>query len=142
MSEIKENDLIKVHYTGKLENGEVFDSSADREPLEFKVGEGKLIPGFEGGVIGMKEGDKKEVFIKYEEAYGAVIDELLFEVEKSKLPQDMAPEVGMQLISRGQDGSENPVYIKEVKESSVVIDANHPLAGKNLVFEIEIVAVN
>ena len=142
MSGIKESDKVKVHYKGKLENGQVFDSSENREPLEFKVGEGKLIPGFEKGILGMQKGEKKEVKIPYDDAYGPVLEEFFFEVEKSKLPEGTAPEVGMQLISRGQDGKENPVYIKEIKDNTVVIDANHPLAGKNLVFEIEVVEVN
>ncbi len=142
MEEIKNNDNVKVHYTGKLESGQVFDTSENREPLEFTIGEGKLIPGFEKGVVGMKKGDKKEIKIPFEEAYGSKREELVYEIEKKHLPEDIDPKVGMQLMSKSQEGHENVVFVKEVKDNSIVIDANHPLAGKNLIFEIEVVEVN
>jgi len=141
MSEAKKDNIVKVHYTGKLENGQVFDTSKDRDPLEFKIGEGKLIPGFEQGVIGMKLQESKTIKIPYAEAYGGRRQELMIEVKKQQLPDNLTPEVGMELVSRSQDGQEQIVKIAEIKEDSVVVDANHPLAGKNLTFEIELVEI-
>lgn len=141
MSKIKENDTVKVHYTGKLDGGQVFDSSREREPLEFKVGEGKLIPGFEKAVIGMEKGETKEVNIPKDNAYGDHKEELTQEVKKNDLPEDIDPKVGMELMSKTPDGREFRVFIKDVKDEEIVIDANHPLAGRDLVFEIEVVDV-
>lgn len=141
MSKIKENDTVKVHYTGKLEGGQVFDSSLEREPLEFTVGEGKLIPGFEKAVIGMEKGESKEVNIPKDNAYGDHREELTQEINKTDLPEDIEPKVGMELMSKTPDGREFRVFVKDVKDNAIVIDANHPLAGKDLVFEIEVVDV-
>ena len=138
---LKKDNVVKVHYTGKLDNGQVFDSSQDREPLEFKIGEGKLIPGFENGVIGMKLQESKVIKIPYAEAYGGKRSELLIEVNKQQLPEDLNPEVGMELVSRGQDGQEQIVKIAEIREDTVVVDANHPLAGEDLTFEIKLVDI-
>lgn len=142
MSQIKKNDRIKVHYTGRLSNGEVFDSSMDREPLEFQVGQGQIIPGFENGVLDMKLNEKKTLVIPSEEAYGEPREDLIHEIANEHLPEDMEPEVGMGLVSRSPEGQEIPLIVKEVKEDSIVVDANHPLAGKELTFEIEIVGIN
>lgn len=141
MSEVKQNDTVKVHYTGKLEDGKVFDSSADRDPLEFKVGEGKIIPGFENAVIGMNVGDSKEFKIEPDDAYGQVRNDLFEEVSKQQLPEDLEPKVGMELLSKTPDGQELRVRVSEVKDESIVIDANHPLAGEELYFEIQLVDV-
>ncbi len=141
MSEAKKDNVVKVHYTGKLDSGQVFDSSKDREPLEFKIGEGKLIPGFEKGVVGMKLQESKTIKIPFAEAYGEKKAELMIEVQNQQLPEDLKPEVGMELVSKSPDGQEQIVKIAEVKEASIVVDANHPLAGQDLTFEIELVDI-
>ncbi len=142
MSQVKQNDKVKVHYTGKLADGEVFDSSIDREPMEFLVGSGQLIPGFENGVIDMKVNEKKTIVIPSAEAYGELREELIQEVPKDRLPQEIEPEVGMGLISKTPEGHEIQLVVKEVKEDVIIVDGNHPLAGKELTFDIEVVAIN
>ncbi|MBO3097668.1 FKBP-type peptidyl-prolyl cis-trans isomerase [Gelidibacter pelagius] len=141
MSQVKENDTVKVHYTGKLTNGQVFDSSLEREPLEITVGEGKLIPGFENALINMKVNEKKTVEIVKEEAYGDIQKELFHQVTKDQLPQDIQPEVGMGLASKAPDGTEHQFRVVEVKEDHIVVDGNHPLAGQDLVFDLELVEI-
>lgn len=141
MSEAKKDNVVKVHYTGKLDNGQVFDSSKDREPLEFKIGEGRLIPAFEDGVIGMKVEESKTIKIPSKEAYGDKNPDLMIEVKNEQLPENLSPEVGMELVSKSQDGREQIVKVAEVKDQSVVIDANHPLAGEDLTFEIKLVDI-
>ncbi|EAS19350.1 peptidylprolyl isomerase [Nonlabens mediterrranea] len=143
MSQVKANDTVKVHYTGKLKaTGQVFDTSADREPLEAQLGQGMLIPGFENGLIDMKVNEKKTIEIPKEEAYGEVMDELFHKVDRAQLPQEVQPEVGMGLISQNPDGSERQLRVAEVQEDHIVVDANHPLAGQDLVFELELVGIN
>lgn len=139
---IQENDSIKVHYTGKLSNGTVFDSSLEREPLEFTLGQGTLIPGFEKGVLGMSVGDKKEVEIPYVEGYGARHEELIQEIPKGNLPKEITPEIGMGLMIGAPDGTERQIIVVEVKDQDILVDGNHPLAGNDLVFEIEILEIN
>lgn len=124
---INENSSVKVHYTGKLEDNTVFDSSLDREPLDVKLGQGILISGFEKGLQGMSVGDKKTVMIPYNEAYGPVLAERKQEVEKQYVPEGV--QVGQELIAQSPQG-EMRVVVSEVKEDTVVLDANHPLAGK------------
>lgn len=141
MIQVKENNTVKVNYTGKLADGQVFDSSEGREPLEFTLGQGQLIPGFEKGVIDMKLNEKKTITIAKEEAYGDVNEQLIQEVEKAHLPQDMAPEVGMGLVSKSPDGQEMNLMVVEVREESIVIDGNHPLAGKELIFDLEVLEI-
>jgi len=141
LSKAKDGDTVKVHYTGTLENGEVFDTSQEREPLEFQLGEGQLIPGFEKAVIGMSEGDSTKVDIPSDEAYGEVRDDLVINVPKEQLPDDVEPKIGMQLQVNQQNGQPIPVRITEIKDEELVLDANHPLAGKNLTFEIELLEV-
>ncbi len=141
MSKVKENDTVRVHYTGKLTTGEVFDSSREREPLEVTLGEGRLIPGFEKGLIDMEVAEKKTITIPKEEAYGVVQKELFQELGRDQLPAEINPEVGMGLVARGQDGSERQLRITEVKDASIVVDANHPLAGQDLVFDLELVEI-
>lgn len=140
MSKVKDGDTVKVHYTGKLtDDGTVFDSSEDREPLEFTLGEGQLIPGFEEAVIGMEEGDSTTVEIASEDAYGQRREDLELEVSKSDLPDNIEPKVGMQLqMQQQQNGQAVPVQITAVEDDFVKLDANHPLAGKDLTFDIEL----
>lgn len=142
MSQVKENDTVKVHYTGKLTDGQVFDSSVERgEPVEFTLGQGQLIPGFEKGLLNMKVNEKKTVTIPKEEAYGEPREDLVQEVDKSQLPGEIKPEVGMGLVSKSPDGREMNLIVKDVKENSIVVDGNHPLAGKDLVFDLEVVEI-
>ncbi len=141
MSKVKENDTVRVHYTGKLVTGEVFDSSLEREPLEVTLGEGSLIPGFEKGLIDMVVEEKKTITIPKEEAYGEIRKELFQELGKDQLPDDIKPEVGMGLVARGEDGRERQLRVAEVRDTTIVIDANHPLAGQDLVFDLELVEI-
>lgn len=141
MSQVKENNTVKVHYVGKLSDGQVFDTSEGKEPLEFTLGQGKLIAGFEKGLIDMELNEKKTIIISKEEAYGESREDLIQEVDKSQLPEDITPEVGMGLVSKSADGNEMNLLIVEVKEASIVIDGNHPLAGKELTFELEVIGI-
>lgn len=141
MTEARKGNAVKVHYTGKLKDGTVFDSSMEREPLQFTLGEGKMIPGFEQAVEGMKTGDKVTTEIPSKDAYGDRRDDLVVEVEKEKVPDNINPEVGQQLSIKQPNGSQIPVVVTETKPESIVLDANHPLAGKDLIFEIELVDV-
>lgn len=141
MSKVKDGDTVKVHYTGTLEDGSVFDSSENREPLEFTLGQGQLIPGFEKAVIGMVVGDKTSVDIPSDEAYGEVREDLIINVPKEQLPEDVEPQVGMQLQLNQPNGQPVPVRITDISEAELTLDANHPLAGKDLNFAIELVEV-
>lgn len=142
MSKAQKNDKVKVHYTGRLTSGEQFDTSEGREPLEFTVGAGQMIQGFDAAVLGMQIEEKKTVTLAPEEAYGPVFDQLISKVEKKALPQDMKVEVGQFLVATAPDGNQTRVLVKEVGENDITIDANHPLAGKELIFDIELVAIN
>ena len=135
---IKEGSKVKVHYTGKLEDNNVFDSSVEREPLEFVVGEGMLIPGFEQGVMGMQVGETKTIEIEPEQAYGQVRDELINQVPKENLPEGV--EEGQMLQANTESGPIN-VVVTQITEDMAVVDANHPLAGKKLIFDLEVVEV-
>ncbi|SHK23584.1 FKBP-type peptidyl-prolyl cis-trans isomerase 2 [Maribacter aquivivus] len=141
MSKVKADSQVKVHYTGKLSNGQIFDSSIDREPLEVKLGQGSLIPGFEKGLLDMEANDKKTIVIAKEDAYGEKQKELFQTVPKSELPQEMEPKVDMALMATNADGSERQLRVAEVNENDIVVDANHPLAGEDLTFELELVEV-
>tara|TARA_B110000091_G_scaffold213737_1_gene264134 strand:+ start:3255 stop:3701 length:447 start_codon:yes stop_codon:yes gene_type:complete len=141
MSQVKENNTVKVNYTGKLSDGQVFDSSEGKEPIEFTLGQGQLIPGFEKGLIDMELNEKKTITIAKEEAYGEINNDLIQEVEKTQLPEDMTPEVGMGLVSKSPDGQEMNLLVVEVREETIVIDGNHPLAGKELIFDLEVVGI-
>lgn len=134
-------DKVKVHYHGKLRNGETFDSSEGREPLEFTVGSGEVIKGFDSGVTGMAAGDKKSVEINVADAYGEKDEDRIIEFPKSQFPDDMKAEAGMQLMMNDGQGQSFPVVIAEVKEDTVLLDANHPLAGEELIFDLELVAI-
>jgi peptidylprolyl isomerase len=141
MSEAKNGNQVKVHYTGKLKDGSVFDSSEGRDPLEFTMGAGQMIPGFEKAVMGMKVGDKVTTDIPCQEAYGEHSEQMVISVEKSNIPNEIKPEVGLQLSIQQQDGSSVPVVVTEVNENDIKLDGNHPLAGKDLIFDIELVSV-
>ena len=141
MSKAKNGDKVKVHYTGKFKDGEVFDSSLEREPLEFTIGKGQVIPGFEQAVEGMSPGDTKTTDIPPEKAYGPRYEEMVTEVEKNRFPADMDPKVGQRLQLRQADGKIIRVTVTNVSESKVTLDANHPLAGKNLTFDIKLVEI-
>ncbi|OLY93301.1 peptidylprolyl isomerase [Cnuella takakiae] len=141
MQQVQNGDKVRVHYHGKLRSGETFDSSEGREPLEFTVGGGQVIPGFDQGVMGMSVGDKRTVEIDVQNAYGEKSSEMIIEFPKNQFPEDMNPEVGMQLMMNNGQGQQFPVTIAEVKEESVMLDANHPLAGQELVFDIELVEI-
>jgi FKBP-type peptidyl-prolyl cis-trans isomerase 2 len=141
MQQVKSGDKVKVHYNGKLRSGETFDSSNGREPLEFTVGSGQVIKGFEEGVKGMQIGDKKTVEIPVDDAYGKKQDEMLIEFPKDQFPADMNPEIGAQLTMTNGAGQSFPVIVAQVKDDSVILDANHPLAGQDLIFDIELVEI-
>ena len=141
MTQVKENNTVKVHYTGKLADGQVFDSSEGKEPLAFTLGQGSLIPGFEKGLIDMKVNEKKTVNITKEDAYGELREDLIVEVPKSELPSELTPEVGMGLVSRTPEGQEINLLVVEVRQESVILDGNHPLAGKELIFDLEVVEI-
>lgn len=142
MSKVKANDTVQVHYTGKLKNGQVFDSSEGKDPLEVKLGQGNFIPGFEKGLLEMEVNEKKTVTIPRDEAYGDVQKELFQAINKEELPENINPEVGMGLVARNPDGSERQLRVAEVNDDHIVIDANHPLAGQDLIFELEVVGIN
>lgn len=141
MRQVKSGDTVKVHYHGKLVDGTTFDSSEGREPLEFEVGAGMMIPGFDSGVLGMVTGDKKTLVIPAEDAYGPVQDEMFMEFPIDRFPPDIKPETGMALNMTDGQGQQFPVVIADVKEEVVILDANHPLAGKELVFDIELMEI-
>jgi peptidylprolyl isomerase len=138
MAQAKTGDTVKVHYTGKLDDGTVFDSSANREPLEFKIGEGRLIPDFEQAVVGMEPGDSKTIQIASDNAYGQYHEEMVIELEKKDLPENLEPKVDQKLQVRQESGQEFVVTVTEVTETSVTLDGNHPLAGKDLTFDIQL----
>lgn len=138
---VKTGDTVKVHYTGKLEDGEVFDTSVEDEPLEFTVGSGMLIPGFEEAVVGMAPGESKTLTIPSDQAYGPYIEEKVVQVERSYMPSDFVPEVGQQLEIQQSSGEIIPVIITDVSENVVTLDANHPLAGMDLIFEIQLLEI-
>lgn len=137
----KKGDTVKVHYTGKLTSGDQFDSSEGRNPLEFKVGAGQMIPGFDQAIPGMNVGEKKTITISPADAYGEKNKEAIIEFPKTNIPADMKLEPGMKLQLRNEAGHPIPVVVTEVKEETVILDANHELAGKELVFDIELVEI-
>ncbi|ATL47700.1 peptidylprolyl isomerase [Chitinophaga caeni] len=141
MQAVKSGDTVRVHYHGRLTNGTTFDSSEGRQPLEFKVGAGMVIKGFDNGVLEMKVGDKKTVNIPVGEAYGPKNEEMVMDFPKSNLPADLNPEVGMELQMSNPQGQVFPVKVVGVSDEFITLDANHPLAGEDLVFDIELVEI-
>ena len=138
----KNGDTVQVHYTGKLNNGSVFDSSNGRNPLQFSIGEREVIPGFENAVMGMSPGESKTITISAEKAYGPYRQELLLAVDRQQMPADAPIQLGQQLEVKQTNGQVIPVTVKNISESQVILDANHPLAGQDLTFDIELLAIN
>jgi peptidylprolyl isomerase len=141
MQQAQNGDKVRVHYHGKLRTGETFDSSDGKDPLEFTLGSGQVIRGFDDGVKGMQVGEKRTVEIPVQEAYGEKQQEMVIEFPKSQFPPDMNPEVGMQLMMSNGSGDQFPVVITDVHQETVVLDANHPLAGQDLIFDLELVEI-
>jgi len=141
MTQAKAGDKVKVHYTGKLADGTQFDTSADQDPLEFTLGAGEVIPGFEDAVLGMNPGDTKTATIPADNAYGDYDDELVLEVERNQFPPEITPEVGQRLQLHQGDGQVFGAVVTEVNGDTVTLDANHPLAGQELTFDIELVEI-
>ena len=138
---VNDGNTVKVHYTGKIEDGTTFDTSVGGEPLEFTLGEGKIIPGFEKAVRELQVGQSKTTTIPAEEGYGPHLDNLVLEVNRSQIPEDIDPEVGQTLQMQREDGRTAVVIVTDVTETTMTVDANHPLAGKDLTFEIELVEI-
>lgn len=141
MSQAKAGDTVRVHYTGKLDDDTEFDSSAGRDPLEFPLGSGRVIPGLDKAVEGMRVGESKSVRIPAEEAYGPRQEQLIQEVPKTALPDDINPSVGMPLQAQGPDGQVMELVVTAVAEKSFTVDGNHPLAGQALNFDIELIEI-
>lgn len=141
MIQAKTGDTVRVHYTGTLDDGTVFDSSMERSPLEFTIGKGQVIPGFENGVLGMTPGDTKSVTITPEDAYGEYNPEAVIRIPRDQFPPDINPQVGMVLQVSLKDGRPAQVVITEVGDADVALDGNHPLAGKNLTFALNLVEI-
>jgi len=137
----KKGDRVKVHYTGRFESGQVFDSSIGRDPIEFELGAGMIIRGFETAVISMKPGEKKTVTVLPEDGYGNYDENLLLEMPKDKIPGNINPEVGIELQLVNKQGNALPVVVEEILEKTIKLDANHPLAGKVLVFDLELLEI-
>lgn len=141
MQQVKSGDKVKVHYHGRLSNGETFDKSEGRAPLEFEVGSGMVIPGFDDGVTGMTVGEKKTINIPFNEAYGPRNPEMIIDMPKDRFPKDMEIEVGMPLAMSDGQGQQFQVVVTQIKDDAVVLDANHPLAGQDLTFDLELVEI-
>ena len=141
MSQAKIGDTVKIHYTGTLDDGTQFDSSAGKDPLEFELGSGGVIPGFDKAVEGMTVGDNKSVRIEADDAYGQRHDQLVQEVPLSNLPDDLTPTVGMALQSSSPDGQVALFTVIAISDDTFTVDGNHPLAGQALSFDIELVAI-
>ena len=141
MTQTKSGDKIRVHYTGKFKDGTVFDSSRERDPLEFTIGAGQLIKGFDNAVRGMEVGETKTVDISPEEAYGKKAKSLIVEVKKAEFPEGITPEVGQQLQTQDSDGRPVNMLVTKIEGDNVTLDANHPLAGKTLTFDIELLEI-
>jgi peptidylprolyl isomerase len=141
MAQAQHGDTVKIHYTGTLEDGTVFDSSEGHDPLEFTLGSGQVIVGFEEAVTGMGSGEKKQVTIPADKAYGQRNEEMIIQAPRDQVPADINPEVGQQLQMGGPNGETVIVRVTEVTDEHVILDANPPLAGKDLTFDIELVAI-
>ncbi len=141
MADVKTGDTVRIHYTGTLTDGTTFDSSMGRAPLEFTVGSGQIIPGLDKAIPGMVVGDMKKVEIPHIEAYGPVNPDARQAVPREQIPEDIPTDPGTQLQMQTPDGRTVPVTIVEVTETEVTLDANHPLAGKDLIFDIELMAI-
>lgn len=141
MTQAQRGDTVKIHFTGKLPSGEVFDSSFDREPAHFTLGEQTVVPGVEEAIVGMEEGETKTVVLPPDKAYGESRSELVVDVERQNFPEGVDPEVGQRLRFLKADGREIVATVKSVSDSTVVVDANHPLSGEAITFDIELVQI-
>jgi len=141
VAKAQEGDEVQVHYTGKLEDGTVFDTSEDGEPLSFTIGENRVIPGFEEAVTGMEPGESKTTEVEPEQAYGEHREDMVMEMDQDQIPSEVDPEVGQQLQLRLENGQTVPVLITALGDGTVTIDANHPLAGRKLIFDIDLVDI-
>jgi len=141
LAKAKVGDTVKVHYTGKLEDGTEFDTSSGREPLEFTLGEKQVIQGFEDGVVGMEINESKSFTIPADQAYGLYHDELALDVPKEQFPPNIQPELGQQLQLTQPNGQPINVTVTQITDATVTLDANHPLAGKDLTFDIQLVEI-
>ena len=141
MQQVKSGDKVKVHYHGRLTDGQTFDKSEGREPLEFEVGSGMVIKGFDDGVTGMSVGDKKTINIPFNEAYGPKNPDMIIDMPKDRFPKDIELEIGMPLAMSDGQGQQFEVIVTQLKEESVVLDANHPLAGQDLIFDLELIEI-
>jgi FKBP-type peptidyl-prolyl cis-trans isomerase 2 len=139
--QVKNGDTVRVHYTGSLSDGQIFDSSVDREPLEFTVGEHRVVPGFEQAVLGMSVGESKTAHLPADQAYGQRDDRLVIQVSKDQLPPNMAVKLNDRLQMQSRDGRVMNVTVAEISDDSLVLDGNHFLAGKDLIFDIELVEI-
>jgi peptidylprolyl isomerase len=142
MVQAKLGDTVKVHYTGKLDNGMIFDSSVERDPLQFSLGEGSVIVGFEEAVVGMSPGEAKTVSLSPDQAYGPYYQEMVIVVDREQIPSELGVQIGQQLQISQQNGQVIPVIVREISDSDVTLDANHPLAGQELIFDIKLVEIN
>jgi len=141
MAQVKQGDTVQINYTGKLSDGTIFDTSVDRHPLQFTLGKGSLIAGFESAVIGMSAGEKKTVIIPFTEAYGPRQDSAVVSVERKNFPANFEPQVGQRLELTQEDDSNVLVTVAALTDTTITLDANHPLAGKDLTFEIELLSI-
>jgi len=141
MKKAKKGDKVKVHYTGRLDDGKVFDASEDEKPLQFVIGKGKVMKGFEEAVIGMQTGEQKTIDIPAEKAFGPHVDAKVLHVEKERIPDHIEPHVGQQLKLEHPDGHSDVCRVTDVTDARITLDANHPLAGKDLTFEIQLVEI-
>lgn len=141
MSGVRKGDKVRLHYTGKLDDGTVFDTSVERKPFEFVVGSGKVIKGFDEGVVGMAEGSRRTIRIPAAEAYGPYRDDASWKIPRIDLPKTMEPQVGMALQMSGKDGKPMRLHVTAVTPIDITVDRNHPLAGKDLTFELELVEI-
>lgn len=141
MSQVKQGDTVRLHYTGTLNDGTEFDSSAGRDPLEFTVGSGQIIPGLDAAIPGMSVGDKKVVTVAADQAYGPAHENARQDVPRSEIPDHIPLDIGVQLQLQAPDGQAIPVRVVAVSDETVTLDANHPLAGQDLTFAIELVSI-
>ena len=142
MTAVTAGSKVKVHYTGTFDDGEIFDSSRDAEPLEFEVGSGQVIPGFDKAVVGMKVGESKQVRLPEEDAYGPYNQQMVFDADPSQFEEGLTPEVGQQFQTQMQDGTPLLLTVKSVEDGKITLDANHPMAGKALNFDLEVIEID
>jgi len=141
VEQVKHGDTVKIHYTGKLEDGTIFDTSAKRDPLQFIIGAGQVVSGFEQAIVGMNPSESKTVKVPTDKAYGPHREEMVLVVDRNKIPKNLKLELGQELQIPQEDGQKTIVAVTNISESSVTLDANHPLAGKDLTFDIQLIEI-